>query len=229
MKNMLKIQCVAENIPASAGRSALLCISDSFHMEKPFTVGRMYLNGNGQVLRGEQNFTLNGRNLPALRDTYDCMELVSEQTRAQILRTKPAPRPKKEAQEPKEPEKPEEPFDPFHTTNPAYSWDRAVNVEQLRQELTGKGIYPPSELADEIKAAMEQYRHMLLGSYQPKDSHKSYFLLGIPGNQPENDPDKIYRWINKCVELPEYPAFDGYKLFYYDLETGAAVKAVLRS
>ena len=222
-KGMLKIQCVAENIAASFGRSALLRVSDSLNMEKPFTLGRMYFNGNGQMLRGEQHFTLNLRSLPPFGNKYDCMELVSEQTRGQILRTKPAPRPHKE------PETPKVPFDPFHTTISAYSWSRAVRVEQLRRELTEKGICPSPEIAEEIKEGMSRYLHILLGSYIPHNTGKRYFLLGIPCHQPENTPDKIYRWINKCVELPEYPEFDGYKLYYYDTETGAAVKAVLRN
>lgn len=222
-KGMLKIQCVAENISAAAGRSALLRAADSLNMEKPFTLGRMYLSGNGRMLRGEQNFTLNLRNIPSLGNKYDCMELVSEQTRLQILRTKPAPRQEKDLELPKVP------FDPFNTTNDAYRWSRAVRVEQLRRELTGNGIYPAPEIAEEIKEGMRQYAHILLGSYTPHNTNKRYFLLGIPCDQPENTPDKIYRWINKCVELPEYPEFDGYKLYYYDQETGAAVKAVLRS
>lgn len=222
-KGMLKIQCVAENIAVSFGRSALLRVSDSLNMEKPFTLGRMYFSENGQVLRGEQNFTLNLRSLPSFGNKYDCMELVSEQTRGQILRTRPAPRVQKE------PEIPKVPFDPFHTTNSAYHWSRAVRVEQLRRELTEKGIYPMPEIAEEMKEGMSRYLHILLGSYTPHNTHKRYFLLGIPCNQPENTPDKIYRWINKCVELPEYPEFDGYKLYYYDTETGAAVKAVLRN
>ena len=195
-KGMLKIQCVAENISVATGRSVLLRAADSLNMEKPFTLGRMYLNGNSQMLRGEQNFTLNLRNIPSLGNKYDCMELVSEQTRMRILRTKPAPRQEK---------------------------------EPLRRELTGNGIYPAPGIAEEIKEGMRQYAHILLGSYTPHNTNKHYFLLGIPCNQPENTPDKIYRWINKCVELPEYPEFDGYKLYYYDQETGAAVKAVLRS
>lgn len=223
VKSMLKIQCVAENIAAASGRSALLRVCDSLNMEKPYTLGRMYFNGSGELLRGEQNFTLNRRNLPAFGDKYDCIELVSEQTRAQIMRTKPSPR------QDKDPEIPKVPFDPFNTTNSAYSWSRAVRVEQLRRELMGKGIHPSFEVADEMKEAMNQYLHILLGNYTPHNTGKKYFLLGIPCKQPENTPNKIYRWINKCVELPEYPEFDGYKLYYYDMETGAAVKAVLKS
>ena len=228
VKNMLKIQCVAENIPAAAGRSVLLCLADSFQAERPRSLGRIYLNGQGNRLRGEQNFTVNGRSLFSLKDKYDCFELISEQSRARLLRTRPVPNPaRQKTQESKVPE-PEENFDPFHTTNPAYSWYRAEKADRLREELTSAGIYLPASLSDELKTAMDRYRHILLGKYQPKGSEKAYFLLGLPGMQPADDPDKIYRWINKCADLAEYPPFDGYKLFYYDSETGAAVKAVLK-
>ncbi len=222
-KNIVKAQCVAENIPVSFGRGALIRFVDPLNMEKPFTLGRIYLSGNQDLLRGEQHFTVNGRAFLPSSGKYDFIELVSEKTGEQILRTASSP------QKSREQEPPKAPFDPFHTTNPAYSWSRAVRIQQLRQELAHNQITPTLEVVEEMKTGMEQYSHILLGSYQPGNSSKGYFLLGIPCRQPGHDPDKVYRWINKCVELPEYPEFDGYKLYYYDRETGAAVKAVLRT
>lgn len=226
-KNIVKIQCIAEHLPPRCGPSLTLCLWDSLNIERPFTLGKMILRPAGEELRGEMNFTLRTSALsPAGGQTpgaekYDCFALVDSDGTSVLCTpaSKKAPAPEKERL----------PFDPFNTTNPAYSWDRAEEMAELRKKVTEFKISPLPEIVEETQQALSKYRHVLLGTYKPRTSDKLYFIIGVPGDRPPALPEQIYRWINKCVSLEEYPYFEGYKLYYFDTENGAAVKAVLRT
>ena len=229
VKSTVKIQCVAENIPREFGARGILRFSDSSGQEAPMVVGRLefYDNGNA-MLRAEKHFTYNARGFSFGK--YDYAEIISEASKECILRTAVPPKPKiKEEPAPPPPPEPEAPpFDPFKTTNSAYTWRKAETTDILRGELANSKISPSDQLLREIQEGFKNYRHILLGNYHPGQAEKKYFLIGIPGNQPQISENDVFRWINKCVELSEFPAFDGYKLYYFDMENGAAVKAVLK-
>ncbi len=221
IKNTIKVQCVAERLPVTCGQWLNLCLWDSLNIEKPFNLGKMILRSAGTELRGELNFTMRTGGLSPVLPRYDCYALVTRDE-IPVMCTptgKEAVVHKKELT----------PFDPFNTTNSAYSWDRAENMEELRNKLSHCKIIPLPEIVEEIKEALHQYRHILLGNYKPGNLTKSYYIIGVPGDRPHVQQDQIYRWINKCVSLDEYPFFDGYRLYYFDEESGAVVKAVLRT
>lgn len=229
VKSTVKIQCVAENIPREFGSRAILRFCDSLEQEPPMVVGRLefYDNGNA-MLRAEKHFLYNARGLPLGK--YNYAEIISESGKECILHTAIPPKPEiKEDAAPPLPQVPAAPpFDPFKTTNPAYTWRKAETTDILRDELAAGRVSPTDLLLREIQEGFKNCGHILTGNYAPSHSQKTYFLIGIPGQQPQVRDEDIFRWINKCVTLPEYPEFDGYKLYYFDPETGAAVKAVLK-
>ncbi len=208
----VKIQCVAEQLPKETDKTLFLCLFDSFNPGNNFVLGKMYLTQGKKQIKGEVNLTLRKINR-ALWQKFDCYGLIDNSGNI-ILQTKA-------------PKKIRPPFDPFKTTNAAYSWDRAESATEFAEKLSMSKITPLPAIREEIKEGLKKYRHILLGNY--KTQQKSYFIIGIPGNKPTLQPDFIYRWINKVVSLEEYPFFEGYKLYYFDTETSAAVKAVLRT
>lgn len=212
LKNMVKIQCVAEQIPSGEGRQPILCLVSSSDPENPFVIGKMSLFPSGKQLRGEMRLTLKKFNASLWRK-YDCYALIGNSGKI-LLQTAVM---KKEAAI----------FDPFNTTNPSYSWNRAESPEELVRSLSYQKITLLPEVSAEVKEGFSKYRHILTGNY--KSQQKSYFIIGIPGDRPAPRKDSIYRWINKVVSIEEYPFFEGYKLYYFDNETSAAVKAVLRT
>ncbi len=220
-RNFVKIHCLAENIPANYSNFLNLCLWDTLNIEPPLVLGKIPLRPYESGKRGEciVKFDSPGGLTPVLK--YDAFALMAEE---KVLYHTPVIHGEKPA-----PDKEEITFDPFKTTNPAYTWSRAETLEKLKKELLRENILPFPEISEGIKNAFPKYKHILLGRYRPAKGDKKYYIIGIPGDRPPSCEKNVFRWINKCVSLGEYPYFDGYRLYYFDSSNGALVKAVLRT
>ncbi|MBE7056289.1 MAG: hypothetical protein E7388_02455 [Ruminococcaceae bacterium] len=221
VKSFIKIQCVVEHLSFEVGQFVSLCLWDSLNIEEPFILGKIFLSKTPHGLKGFLDTSFQDGGLPPVLK-FDGFAVMNSNNEI-ILHTQI---PKKEK---KEPMGSNHSFDPFKTTNPSYSWGKVETLAALKSTLAEENIVPFPEIVKEIKLAFPKYHHILTGLYAPTEIQKKYFILGIPGTRPQSVGNQLFRWINKCVSLEEYPYFDGYKLYYFDKKTGAIVKTILRT
>lgn len=126
-----------------------------------------------------------------------------------------------------------EPFDPFNTTNTAYQWWLCQSHTEFHELMAQTGIVPGPPLYTALSSAVVRFNHFLFGRYQENGSDtlpgRTLLIFGIPVSGNSIVPDQSNaRWIPAQNKVSGNLDYAGYWLYYFDAETGKAVRAVIR-
>ncbi len=120
------------------------------------------------------------------------------------------------------------PFDPFNTTNEAYEWWFCKNNDDFHQLMAHTGLIPHPPLYTALQSALVRYGHFLFGRYTEENEDRILFILGVPGLESTLQEAGSARWIPAQNKITGAMDYTGYSLYYFDAETGKAVRAIIR-